>query len=146
VTQSATPARVLPTVNADNELFWTGGKDGVLRFMRCRPCARYYHPPAPVCPYCWSRDVGFEPVSGNATVIAVTVNYQPWIPGFDPPYAIAIVEMDEQPGLRMMTNIVDCDPETVAIGQRVHVIFEQHDTVFLPLFRPIRDASPRCHI
>jgi hypothetical protein len=51
------------------------------------------------------------------------------------------VEMDEQLGLRLTTNIVNCDIQAVAIGMRVRVLFEQCVDVWLPLFEPDVDSS-----
>jgi uncharacterized OB-fold protein len=73
-------------------------------------------------------------VSGRGTVVAATVNHKAWAPGDDAPYAIALVEIDEQPGLRLMTNVVGCAPEAVHIGMRVRVRFEAHGDVWIPLF------------
>jgi len=70
-------------------------------------------------------------------VLTFTLNHQPWVPSPDHPYAIAIVELDEQPGLRLMTNIANCPAESVRIGMRVRVVFEQRDDVWLPLFEPV---------
>ena len=130
------PFRVLPRVTTDNEHFWTGGSQGELRFLRCRACGYYIHPPAPVCPRCLSRDVAPEAVSGRARVATLTVNHQPWYPGLDPPYVIAIVEIEEQTDVRLMTNIVNCEVDRVEIGMAVTVTFEQHDEVWIPLFEP----------
>jgi uncharacterized OB-fold protein len=130
------PFRVLPQLTARNRHFWTGGADGELRFLRCVDCATFIHPPAPVCPECLSRQVQVAAVSGRATVATYTLNHQPWVPAPDHPYAIAIVEIEEQPGLRLMTNIVNCPPERVRIGMPVRVVFEQHDDVYIPLFEP----------
>jgi uncharacterized OB-fold protein len=70
-------------------------------------------------------------------VLTFTVNHQAWIPGFDPPYVVAIVELEEQPGLRLTTNIVGCPIENVTIGMSVRVRFEDvGEGVFLPLFEP----------
>jgi uncharacterized OB-fold protein len=76
-------------------------------------------------------------VSGRAEVATFTINVQPWIPGFDPPYVIAMVEIVEQPSVRLTTNIVDCAPDDVYIGMPVMVRFEQYDDVWLPLFAPV---------
>lgn len=69
-----------------------------------------------------------------------TVNHQPFNPAVALPYVIAIVELDEQPGLRIAANIVDCQPDSVHIGLRVAVRFERHDvngeTVLAPVFAP----------
>ena len=66
-----------------------------------------------------------------------TLNHQPWVPAPDHPYPIAIVEIEEQPSLRLMTNIVHCDAESVHIGMPVQVVFENHDDVWFPLFEPV---------
>jgi uncharacterized OB-fold protein len=78
-----------------------------------------------------------EAVSGLGTVATWTLNHQPWVPASDHPYAIAIVELDEQSGLRLMTNVVGCAAEAVHIGMRVRVVFEEHDDVWIPLFEPV---------
>jgi uncharacterized OB-fold protein len=136
------PFRLLPAIAPENEHFWKGGGDGELRFQRCADCATYIHPPSPVCPECLSRESTVAAVSGRATVYTWTVNHQPWIPGFDPPYVVAVVEIEEQPGLRLTTNIVNCEPDEVEIGMPVKVLFdEREDEIFIPLFEP--DAAPR---
>jgi uncharacterized OB-fold protein len=89
-----------------------------------------------VCPGCLGKDLAVEAVSGRATVLSYTLNHQPWVPAPDHPYAIAIVEIAEQPGLRLMTNIVNCPPEEVRIGMPVRVLFEVHEDVHVPLFEP----------
>jgi uncharacterized OB-fold protein len=76
-------------------------------------------------------------VSGRGVVHTFTVNHQPWIPGFDPPYLVAIIELDEQPGLRFTTNLVGVEPDEARIGMPVQVTFEQWEDVWLPLFEPV---------
>lgn len=131
------PFRVLPRVTPQNEHFWRGGAEGKLQFLRCHPCGSYVHPPAPVCGRCLSKDLAPAAVSGRATVVTFTLNHQPWVPAPDHPYAIAIVEIDEQPDVRLMTNIVGCAAEAVRIGMRVAVEFEEHEDVFVPVFAPV---------
>jgi uncharacterized OB-fold protein len=136
------PFRLVPQVTEENEHFWKGGAEGELRFLRCTACRTYVHPPAPLCPDCHSRDLAPEAVSGRATLHTFTINHHPWIPGFDPPYAIAIVDLPEQPGLRLTSNIVNCELEEIQIGMALRVIFEAvDDGVFLPLFEPAAEAS-----
>jgi hypothetical protein len=131
--------RLLPRLDDYNRPFWTGGEHGELRMLRCRPCGTWVHPPGPRCPdaTCRSKDLAAEALSGRAVVHTYTVNHQPWIPGFDPPYVIAIVELPEQEGLRLTTDLVDVDPADVEIGMAVEVLFEHHDDVWIPLFRPV---------
>lgn len=137
---SGPPFRVLPRLDSDNRFFWTGGSDGILRFLRCRSCRRFVHPPVPRCPECLSSELSPEPVSGRATVHSFTVNHQQWIPGSEP-YVVGLVTIDEQPDIRLTTNLVDCQEDGDLIGSLVEVVFERHDDVFLPLFRPLGTAS-----
>lgn len=126
--------RPFPRITPENAYFWTSGADGVLRFRRCGDCGHYLHPPAPRCPQCLGEDLRVEAVSGRAKVAARTVNHHPWHPAFPPPYLIAIVEIDEAPYVRLTTQIVNCAPEEVEIGQAVRVIFEAQGPAWLPLF------------
>jgi uncharacterized protein len=138
--------RLAPTPTSESKAFWTGGQHGELLISRCRTCGRFFHPPGPACWRCRSRDVAPEKVSGRGTVAAYTVNRQPWIPGLDPPYVVAMVELAEESDVRLVTNIVDMPVEDVRIGLEVEVFFEDwtaapgdEDTrVWLPLFRPVR--------
>jgi hypothetical protein len=133
--------RVLPRLDNDNRFFWTGGEDGTLRFLRCQSCQQFVHPPVPVCPACLGRKLAPEPVSGRATVHSFTVNVQEWIPGSES-YVIGLVSIDEQPDVRLITNLVDCDPDAIEIGSAVEVVFEHQEDVYLPLFRPATPATP----
>jgi acetyl-CoA acetyltransferase len=73
-------------------------------------------------------------VSGRGTVVGLTVNAHPWLPGFDPPYVIANVALEEDPDVRLTTNIVGCAPDDVHIGQQVRVRFEPQQDVWIPVF------------
>ncbi len=128
--------RILPLVTEQNAQFWTGGAQGELRMLRCRVCRHWIHPPAPICPACLARDVAPEALSGRARVATFTVNHQPWIPGFDPPYLVAIVELEEQRGLRLTTNLVNCAIDAARIDMPVRVLFEEREDVWIPLFEP----------
>ncbi len=137
--ESPKPFRLQPLVTPENEHYWQGGARGELCFLRCGDCSHYVHPPAPLCPECLSRELAPEAVSGRARVHTFTVNHQPWIPGFDPPYVVAIVEIAEQSSLRLMTNLVNCEIDEVHIGLEVQACFEDiGDGTFLPLFEPRR--------
>lgn len=131
---SGLPNRLMPRLDPDNRFFWTSGRDGVLRFLRCKSCAHYIHPPTPMCPKCESFDTAPEAISGQGTVISFTINRNRWRVGFEPPYCVALVEFDEQPGLRLAANVVGHDLDDVHVGMRVTVGFEQYDTIFIPVF------------
>ncbi|OBG74406.1 MULTISPECIES: OB-fold domain-containing protein [unclassified Mycobacterium] len=135
------PGRPLPLITQDNEFFWTSGADGTLRLQECRACASLLHPPAPVCRYCRSRDIGVRAVSGKATLAGFTVNHRFSLPGMPAPYVIAQVAIAEDPRVRLTTNIVEADPERLQLGQPVEVVFEHADDVWLPLFKPSAAAD-----
>jgi uncharacterized OB-fold protein len=143
------PFRILPRTDGRSGFFWTSGADGRLRFQRCADCTTFIHPPQPLCPRCHSKRIAPEPVSGRATLAAYTVNHQPWMPGPELPYVVGIVEIVEQPDVRLMTNIVGADHDDLTIGMGVRVVFEAHPDpddpegpgVFLPLFEPDPDAA-----
>lgn len=128
--------RPLPLLSEGNRFFWTSGGDGRLRFLRCSACQNYIHPPVPVCDKCLCMEQEVVAVSGRATLAAVTVNHQMWIPTIEPPYVIGIVEIEEQPSVRLTTNIVQCAEADLHIGMPLKVVFEQCDDVFLPMFQP----------
>ena len=130
----------LPALDDSNRFFWTAGRDGALRFLRCQDCGYYVHPPRPRCAACAGERLAPEAVSGNATVASFTINHQPWMPEMEVPFAVAIVELPEQEGLRLTTGLKGCAPEEVRIGMPVHVTFEQHEDVWLPFFAPVEGA------
>ena len=141
-TPAAAP-RPLPDVTTETAFFWTSGGDGVLRLLRCGACGLYVHPPSSRCPRCLSADLAPEAVSGRATLFSYTINHQPWAPGAPVPYVVGLVELVEQPGLRMTTNIVDCAPEDLRIGMALEVTFERQEDVWLPLYRPAQSAGSK---
>ena len=132
---SAGRPRPLPALEPDTAFFWTAGADGQLRICRCTDCGLYLHPPLPRCPAC-GGETAPAPVSGRGQVAAFTINEQAWVPGLEVPFVFAAVELAEQAGLHLLTNIVDCPVEAVRTGMPVEVTFEPHEDVYIPLFRP----------
>lgn len=132
--------RPLPELTPENEFFWTSGAAGELRMQRCADCSQLNHPPQPFCRHCGGA-LRVDALSGRGSIVGVTVNHQAWLPDLAPPYIIALVALDEDPLVRLTTQIVDCEPSRVRIGLRVAVRFEQHDDVWLPVFAPIDEAD-----
>ncbi len=129
-------ARPLPAPTPETKHFWEGTKAGELRLQRCDACRHTYFPPRPFCPKCASRNVSVVKSGGKAKLFSYVIHHRP-APGFTPPYAIAVVELDEGP--RMMTNIVDCPqtPEALVLDMALEVTFEkQSDQITLPFFKP----------
>ncbi len=126
-----------PAPTPDEEGFWRSGADGRLRMQRCGSCRRWQHPPNPVCFQCLSRDVAYEQVSGAGIVYSFTTNHQPWLSHLRDPYTVIVVELDEQPGLRFVSRLVETDVADVRVGLRVRVVFQPlGDGLFAPLFTP----------
>ena len=136
------PFRILPRLTDHNREFWTAGARGELRFWRCQDCHEYIHPPQPICPSCLSKDMAVETVSGRATIASFSINHQAWMPGPELPYVVGVVEIVEQPSVRLTTNIVNCSHDAIEIGMPVRVTFERHadpdGDVYIPLFEPDR--------
>lgn len=131
-------SRILPIVNDEDAPYWKGGVDGSLHFPQCQSCGYILHPPSAVCPQCHSRDLKFITVSGLGVIRTFTINHHPWIPDVEVPYVIAIVALEEQEDLCIMTNIINIDPDKVTIGMKVRVRFEAcEDDIYLPLFEPM---------
>ncbi|MSQ73254.1 MAG: DNA-binding protein [Betaproteobacteria bacterium] len=126
----------LPLVRPETRAFWTGGARGELMIHRCGACSRLHHPPLPICPHCQDDGVAPCAVSGRARIVSFTVNHQKWRPDMTEPYVVAYVELDEQQGLWLLTNVINAPPENLLIGQRVKVLFVQREDVWLPLFEP----------
>jgi hypothetical protein len=131
--------RARPKPTPETQHFWDGTQAGELRLQRCDACTNVYFPPRPFCPACGSRKVSVFTASGKGKLYSYVINHRPAAPGFTPPYAIAVVELDEGP--RMMSNIVDCPqtPEALELDMKLEVAFEKLDNkITLPLFRPAK--------
>ncbi|MFE3543920.1 OB-fold domain-containing protein [Nocardia sp. NPDC059177] len=128
--------RLPPSTTPETEFYWASGADGRLRITRCRSCAALIHPPQPVCRYCRGEQLDIRAVSGFATLIGFTVNHRFSVPGLPAPYVVAQVALEEDTRVRLTTNLVDCDPADLVLGQRMEVVFQQAETAWLPLFRP----------
>ncbi len=136
------PRRYLPIIDpGPRGEFWRSGADGVLRITHCNNCGFWIHPHKEACPQCRSRDVSSQAVSGNATLESWTINRQRWFRGLDEPFAVGLVTLNEQAGLNITTNIVNCDFDDLRIGMPVRLVFENIEDVWLPLFEPDANAD-----
>jgi uncharacterized OB-fold protein len=130
--------RPLPAITPETRHFWEGAKSGELRLQKCAACSHVYFPPRPFCPKCASRDVSVVRASGKATLYSYVIHHRA-VPGFTPPYSIAVVELEEGP--RMMTNIVGIEqtPQALQLDMPLKVSFaKQTDDITLPLFAPAK--------
>jgi uncharacterized OB-fold protein len=130
--------RPVPRTTPETEDYWAGCADGVLQLTECADCGLVYHYPRALCPDCFSDDTEWVEVEGTGEIYSFSIQEQMrgW-PEEALPHVIAYVELDDGP--RMMTNIVDCDPSDLAIGDRVEVRFVPTDEpdVAIPVFTPV---------
>jgi len=138
LTEKVLPAPA-PFVHPEVKPFWEATAEGRLVLPKCQECDTLIWYPRPFCPNCASTRVEWIAASGRGSVYSFTVNRrgQADLAAYREAgvYVLAYVELEEGP--RVMTNIVDCDPDSVRIGQQVEVVF--HDTgqgTALPRFRP----------
>ena len=136
------PNRVQPSMAPLTEPFWHAAAQQRLVVQRCAACGHWQHPPSPRCHSCGDRDrLGWEPVSGDATLVSWTQVFQGLVHGFKQsvPYLNLLVELDEQPGLMMIsdttgTPISGWEPHA---GARMRVWFEEVGAFTLPQFHPV---------
>jgi uncharacterized OB-fold protein len=140
--EQATPP--LPVVDALTEPFWNGAREGRLVIQRCANCGLFIHLPRPVCRRCQSFDLGYEAVSGRGVVYSFTQTYKPFHPFFVDrvPYLVASIELEEQPALRVLSNLVRVAEPDVSFGMAVMVEFASLSAdLTIPVFAPVADAT-----
>ncbi|WP_037681752.1 bifunctional MaoC family dehydratase N-terminal/OB-fold nucleic acid binding domain-containing protein, partial [Streptomyces cellulosae] len=132
--------RPRPVVNRDNAGFWDGVRRHRLLIQRCTACASLRFPWLPGCNACGCPDWETIETSGEGTVFSYVVLHHPPFPAFDPPYAVALIELAE--GVRMISNVVGVPYDKVRIGQPVRLEFQQYDDeLVLPVFRAGGEAA-----
>ena len=131
----ATYEKPLPVIDPGTKPFWDAAKDHRLSIPKCNSCGKYHFYPRELCPHCHSDDLEWTDVSGRGEVYSYTIARKPAGPAYVPdvPYVIAMIALDEGP--RMLTNIVTSDVDSVRIGDRVAVQFDDvTPEVTLPKF------------
>jgi hypothetical protein len=127
--------------NEDDAQFWSALRDGELRIQRCAACRTLRHPPGPVCARCGATGREWVVAAGTGEVWSFTVIHPPTLPAFADrtPYGAVVVRLDE--GVFLVTNLVDCPVEQLAVGARVELaITAVDDGLDLPLFRRAKNG------
>jgi uncharacterized OB-fold protein/acyl dehydratase len=128
-----------PAIGTDTRFFWEGTQAGELRIQRCAECGELRHPPGPMCPRCHAVKRDHVTATGRGTVYSYVVQHHPPVPGREPPFVVALIELDE--GVRMVGNLIGCPPEDVRIGMPVEVTFERvDDDLTLPQWTPVNSG------
>jgi len=119
--------------------FWDFCGRRELRFQRCAGCGRFRHPPRPGCPHCASTAVEWVASVGRGRVFTFTMVHHAAFPALaaELPYNVSAVVLDDVPGVRIVTNVVDVAPGALAIDLAVVLAWEEPQPgVVLPRFRP----------
>ena len=124
-----------PQVLPESLPFWQAADAGRLVLKSCRACGQVHHYPRDLCPFCLSEDTEWIAASGTGTVYSFSTMGQG-----DAAYTLAYVTLAE--GVTVMTNLVDCDPAHVAIGQAVRVVFRPSQGGHaVPMFTPVEASA-----
>jgi len=126
----------VPTPSEDSKPFWDACQRQELLIQRCQDCGYFRFPPSLLCPRCSSTNAPWVKASGKARVYTFEITHRPLYPAWDPPYNVAIVELEEGP--RMHTNIVGCAIDEIYVGMPVELVFEKLEGQdwYLPKFKP----------
>lgn len=113
-----------PVIDPGSEPFWNATKQHRLSIPRCKACDQHHFYPRELCPHCHSDELEWTDVSGRGEIYSYTIARKPAGPAFaaDVPYVVAMIALDEGP--RMLTNIITADVDSVRIGDRVRVKFD----------------------
>jgi uncharacterized OB-fold protein len=131
------PAKPLPQISPEMAPFFDAARRHELVVQRCAGCGTLRFPARTICSTCLSREASWVPMSGRGTVFSFVIMHQAIHPGFaaETPYAVVVIQLDE--GVRLLSNLVDCPTADVEIGMPVEVVFDDlTPEVTLPKFRP----------
>ncbi len=136
-------SKPIPVADAETAPYWDGCREGRLLIQQCADCRRRRFPPHRLCPHCHSANADWVEATGRGKVYSWIVVNHP-VPKEvyreEVPYVVALIELEE--GVRMVSNIVGCDPHDVAADMPVSVFFEPADGgMVLPRFRPATGAA-----
>ena len=129
----------IPVPDLDSEPYWAGLREHEIRLLRCQNCGHWVHYPLAACPRCHGMELAPERIAGTGSLYSFTISHRDFVPGVPPPYAVALVEIDEEPGVRMLSNLVNCYADEIEIGMRVRAVFKDVDeAATLVFFEPDR--------
>jgi uncharacterized OB-fold protein len=140
-----TDQRPIPRPDEASRFFWEGARDGRLLVQRCANCGSYQYPPDVACIRCQSQALVPTEVSGRGSLYSFAIVDRAFHEGFVDalPYVVALVDLPEQAGLRMLTNIVEAEHGSLRVGMPLEVVFEPRGDIALPQFRPVAAKETR---
>ena len=125
--------RTLPPVTPLTQPWFDGCARGELLLQHCSHCGEHQFYPRILCSHCGKADPDWATASGRGHIASFSIVRRGITRAYEAPYVVALIDLEEGP--RMMSTVIDCDPETIAIGQAVAVAFEAwNDDITLPVF------------
>ncbi|MBV9825731.1 MAG: Zn-ribbon domain-containing OB-fold protein [Alphaproteobacteria bacterium] len=119
-----------PPINVETQKFWDAAAEGKLLIKKCTDCGEPHFYPRDICPFCFSDKTEWVEASGKGVVYTYSVMRRAPVP-----YAIGYVTLAEGPTI--MSNIVDCDLNSIKCGQSVKLVFKPSDGgPPVPMFTP----------
>ena len=134
--------KFIPRPSPETAAWWEGCRNHELLIQSCTKCGHRQFYPRIICTECMSDKLEWTRSAGRGRVLTFTICRLPVSEAYagDVPYVIALVQLEEGP--TMMSNIVECNPESVTTGMPVEVIFEQRsEKITIPQFRPVPAAQ-----
>ena len=128
----------VPSIDPDSAPYWEGAMEGRLMIQRCKATGQTFLYSRQLVPGVVDAEVEWIEASGRGTIYSYTVARRPAGQAFagDCPYVIVSVELAG--GARVMSNLVTDDPDSVAIGQAVEVVFDKvSEDLTIPKFKRI---------
>jgi uncharacterized OB-fold protein len=130
--------RILPVPDESSAPYWAAAAEHVLKLPRCSNCREFTLPPDITCPHCHTLEPNFtwEPVSGRGHVRTWTVVRHSFLKGFELPFTLVDVQLDEQPKIRMIGQLLGGGDTLLALGDPVEVAFDDVGSgTSIPAFR-----------
>lgn len=127
--------------------YWEAARRHRLVVQRCVACRTWQWGPDDICHRCRSFELGFEEVAPSGVLYSWQRVWHPVHPALGPavPYVVALVELPQAGGVRMVGNLLGDPRAAVAIGTTVDAVFEDHDTTEPPYTLVqwrVREAAP----
>ena len=120
-----------PELNPGDKEYFDAAAEGKLMLKKCGDCGEVHHYPRALCPFCFSDKVQWTPAKGTGVIYTYSVTRR----GGPVPYCIAYVTLDE--GVTLLTNLVECDFDALAIDRPVRLAWRDvGPDASLPVFKP----------
>ena len=129
-----------PRISADTKMFWEGCKEHKLEIQRCKKCGKLRWPAAFLCPDCLSSETEMQEMSGDGTLYSYVTFQKAFHPSVQDklPYTVGVIELEG--GVRIISNIVDCEPEQLACNKKVKMKWMDCEEYTKPVFELVEEA------